>query len=295
MAEPGRAGATVRRVAALVVAAMVCVLAGGGIAWAWWRGSGTATAPTTQISAGTVDVQVVGLGGGLVGPGGTVSLPALTLTGAVPGSGASEIVTVRNGGSRAATVTATTARSGTLGTDFTTSASFGASDTGTGCGTGAGSTATVPAGGTATLCVAVTLSGSAPSTTQGQTGGVSVALRASLPGTSWTDTGTVVSGAVGAATVPVPTLSCGLLGIGSVTFNWTAVPSATGYQFSYGSGSTTVPVAAGTTSYRVTQQAAGATAQVRAERAFAGGVTWTSAGSATRTYTVALGLLGICA
>ncbi|MGE9349087.1 hypothetical protein ACQP60_06390 [Isoptericola variabilis] len=294
MAESARHGATVRRVAVLVVAAMVCVLAGGGIAWAWWRGSGTATAPTTRVSSGTMDVQVVGLGGGLVGPGGTVTLSSLTLTGAVPGAGASEVVTVRNAGSRSATVTATTSRTGTLGTSFTTSASFGAADTGTGCGEGSGGTATVPAGGTATLCVAVVLSATAPSTTQGQAGGVSVALGADLPGTSWTDTGTIVSGPVNAATVPVPTLSCGLLGIGSVTFNWTAVPSATGYRFSYGSGGTTVPVAAGTTSYRVTQTATGATAQVRAERTFAG-TTWVSAGSATRTYTVALGLLGVCA
>ncbi|MCZ2264815.1 hypothetical protein [Isoptericola sp. QY 916] len=296
MPEPTRAGATVRRVAVLVVAAMVCVLAGGGIAWAWWRGSGTAAAPTTQISAGTVDVQVANLGNGLVGRGGTVSLPALTLPGAVPGSGASEIVTVRNGGSRPTTVTATPTRTGTLGTSFTTSASFGAADTETGCGAGNGTSATIPAGGTAALCVAVTLSASAPSTVQGQAGGVSVALAASLGGTAWTDTGTVVSGAVSAATVPAPTLSCGALGLVSVTFNWTAVANATRYQFTFGPAATptTVQVPAGTTNYQVTGVATNASARVRAERVFTGNVVWTSVPSNTRTYNIALGLIGTC-
>ncbi|MFE5291486.1 hypothetical protein ACFQ8T_04840 [Isoptericola sp. NPDC056618] len=296
MAEPARPGATVRRVAVLVVAAMVCVLAGGGIAWAWWRGSGTATAPTTPISAGTVDVQVANLGNGLVGRGGTVSLPALTLPGAVPGSGASEVVTVRNGGSRSATVTATTSRTGTLGTAFTTSASFGAADTGTGCGGGSGGTATVPAGGTVALCVAVAVSATAPSTTQGQSGGVSVALAATIPGTSWTDTGTVTSAAVSAATVSAPTnLTCGLLGIGSVTFNWTAAAGATRYTFGYGpGGSTQAQVAAGTTTYQVTAAATNATARVRADRVYPGGTTWSSAWSGTRRYSITLGLLGTC-
>ncbi|MFB7798778.1 hypothetical protein [Isoptericola sp. NPDC056134] len=295
MPEPARAGATVRRVAVLVVAAMVCVLAGGGIAWAWWRGAGTAAAPTTQISAGTVDVQVANLGNGLVGRGGTVSLPALALPGAVPGSGASEIVTVRNGGSRSATVTATTSRTGTLGTAFTTSASFGAADTGTGCGAGSGGTATIPAGGTVALCVAVAVSAAAPSATQGQSGGVSVALAATIPGTSWNDTGTVTSAAVSAATVAAPTnLTCGLLGIGSVTFNWTAATGATRYTFGYGpGGNTTVQVAAGTTSHQVTATANNATAQVRADRVYPG-ATWSSAWSNTRRYSITLGLLGTC-
>ncbi|MGW8566593.1 hypothetical protein [Isoptericola sp. NPDC055881] len=295
MPEPGRRGARLRRVATLVVVAMVCALAGGGVAWGWWRTAGTATAPTARLTAGTVDVQVVGLGNGLVGRGGTVTLSALTLTGAVPGSGASEVVTVRNGGSRAATVSATASRTGTLGTAFTTSASFGAADTGSGCGAGTGGTATIPAGGTAALCLAVSLSATAPSTTQGQSGGMSVVLVAALPGTSWTDTGTVLSGSVGAATVPAPTLSCGLLGITSVTFTWTAVTTATRYQFGYGpGGATTAQVAAGTTTYQVTGVATNAIARVRAERVFTGGTTWSSAWSNTRRYTITLGLLGTC-
>ncbi|MEL7974890.1 hypothetical protein AAG589_03440 [Isoptericola sp. F-RaC21] len=294
MAEATR-GRGVRRVAALVVVAMACVLTGSGAAWAWWRATATAEAPSNRLAAGTVDVQVAGLGSELVGRGGTVSLPALALTGAMPGAGDSELVTVRNAGSRPATVTATTARTGTLGTSFAATASFGATDTGNGCSTGAGGTATVPARGSVSLCVAVSLATNAPSTTQGQSGGVSVALRAALPGTSWDDTGTMLSGAVGAATVPAPTLTCGLLGIASVTFNWTAVPSATRYRFGYGpGGNTPVEVAAGTTMYQVTGQATNATARVRAERVFSTGTAWNSAWSNTRRYTITLGLLGTC-
>ncbi|MFE5337064.1 hypothetical protein ACFQ8E_14225 [Isoptericola sp. NPDC056573] len=293
----GRRPAGMRRVAVLAVVALVGVLAGGGVAWAWWQGEATATAPTSALRAGVVDVQVVGLGNELVGRGGSVTATALGLTGAVPGSGDSEIITVRNGGSRPTTVTATPTRTGTLGTSFTTSASFGAADTGTGCGTGNGTSTTIPAGGTAALCVTVALSASAPSTVQGQAGGVSVALAASLGGTAWTDTGTVVSGAVGAATVPAPTLSCGALGLVSVTFNWTAVANATRYQFTFGPAATptTVQVPAGTTAYQVTGVATNATARVRAERVFTGNVVWTSVSSNTRTYSIALGLIGTCA
>jgi len=294
VAEPEHGRGT-RRVAVLIVVALAFVLAGSGAAWAWWRTTGTAEAPANRLAAGTVDVQVAGLGNGLVGRGGTVSLPALALTGATPGAGDSELVTVRNAGSRPATVTATAARTGTLGTSFAATASFGATDTGTGCSAGAGGTVTVPAGGTVSLCVAVSLATNAPSATQGQSGSVSVVLRAALPGTSWDDTGTVVGGAVGAATVPAPTLSCGLLGIASVTFGWTAVSSATQYRFGYGpGGGTSATVAAGTTTYQVTGQATNATARVRAERVFSGTSTWTSAWSNTRRYTITLGLLGTC-
>ncbi|SKC71553.1 hypothetical protein [Krasilnikoviella flava] len=297
MAErSGRRPARMRRVAVLAVVALVGVLAGGGVAWAWWQGEATATAPTAAVRAGTVDVQVVGLGNELVGRGGSVTAPALGLTGAVPGSGDSEIITVRNGGSRPTTVTVTPTRTGSLGTSFTTSASFGAADTGTGCGAGNGTSTTIPAGGTAALCVTVALSASAPSTVQGQAGGVSVALAASLGGTAWTDTGTVVSGAVSAGTVPAPALSCGALGLVSVTFNWTAVPSASRYQFTFGPAATpaTVQVPAGTTTYQVTGVAANASARVRAERVFTGGVVWTSVPSDPRTYSIALGLIGTC-
>ncbi|MFE7407582.1 hypothetical protein [Isoptericola sp. NPDC057559] len=286
----------VRGVAALVVVALGCVFASAGIAWAWWQASGTATAPTTRVTAGTLDVQAPGVGTGLVGRGGTVTLSALTLTAAVPGSGASEVVTVRNAGSRPISVTATPGRTGSLTTAFGVSASFGATDTGTGCSAGTGGTTTIPVRGTATLCLAVAVAATAPSTTQGLSGTMSVALAASMPGTSWTDTGTIVSGAVGAATVPAPTLSCGALGLVSVTFNWTAVTSATRYQFTFGPAATptTVQVPAGTTTYQVTGVATNATARVRAERVFPS-VTWTSVASSARTYSIALGLIGTCA
>ncbi|PRZ04373.1 hypothetical protein BCE75_110147 [Isoptericola sp. CG 20/1183] len=273
---------------AVLLAGLVAValaLTGGGAAWAWWQATAAAEAPPA-LSAASVDVQVVGLGGGLPGPGGTVTLPALSLTGAFPGGGDSEVVTVRNAGSRATTVTAAMSRTGTLGAVFTTTATFGGTDSGAGCTGGNGSTTTIAAGGTATLCLAVGLSATAPTGTQGQSGGVTTTLAASLPGTSWTDEGTVVSGAVGAGTVPATSLSCGALGVLSVRFNWTSVPGATSYVLRYGtngSQSETLTV----TTRRFTSALSGGTAWVVTQRNF-GQVTWSSVPSNTRSYTVAV-------
>ncbi|WP_407317725.1 hypothetical protein UQW22_14155 [Isoptericola halotolerans] len=277
-----------RRARTGVVAALVAVvlaLTGGGAAWAWWQATAEAVAPPA-VAAGTVDVQVAGLGNELVGPGGTVPLPALSLTGAFPGSGDSEIVTVRNVSSRAVSVTATMTRTGTLTTAFTTIATFGGTDTGPACSGGSGAATTIAAGGTATLCLAVGLAATAPSGTQGQSGGVTTTLAATLPGTSWTDQGTITSGTVAAGTVPTTTLTCGTLGVLSVAFTWTEVPDATSYVLRYGSnGSQSVTVTGTSRTITSLVQVSG-TASVVTQRAF-GQVTWTSVPSNTRSYTVA--------
>ncbi|GAA3831674.1 signal peptidase I [Nocardioides panacisoli] len=98
----------------------------------------------------------------------------------------------------------------------------------------------------------------------------------------WTDPVDVTGSAFVSTTVPAPTLSCGALGLLSVTFNWTAVSGATGYQLT--AGGTTYAVA-GTTK-TITAVITGGTATVKALRDF-GSTTWTSAASNQRTYTVA--------
>jgi hypothetical protein len=267
-------------VAALV--AVVLVLTGGGAAWAWWQATAEAAAPPA-VTAASVDVQVVGLGDELVGPGGTVTLPALGVSGAFPGGGDAEVVTVRNASDRAATVTAATSRTGGLGAAFTTTAAFGATSSGTSCSGGSGGSTTIPAGGTATLCLAVGLSATAPSGTQGQSGGMTTTLTATLPDTSWTDQGTIVSGAVGAGTVPATYLRCSALGVGSVRFDWDPVPNATSYLLRYGPNQTNTVTVTGT-SRTLSSLVSGGTARVVTQRNF-GQVTWQSEPSNQRSYT----------
>lgn len=267
------------------VLALLLALSGGGAAWAWWHATAHADAPAAMTS-GSVDVQVVGIGDGLVGQGGSVALPALGLAGAFPGDSRSEVVTVRNASSRAATVTATMSRTGSVGAAFTTTATFGGTDNGPGCTGDGGATTTIPAGATTTLCLAVGLSATAPSATQGQSGGVTTTVTASLPGTSWTDRGTITSGVVSAGVVPATTLSCGAIGALSVTFNWTAVTGATSYVLHSGPNGTTTETLT-TTTRRFTTALASGTAWVITQRAF-GQVTWVSAPSNARNYTVAV-------
>jgi signal peptidase I len=115
-----------------------------------------------------------------------------------------------------------------------------------------------------------------------------LAVLVPAPGWSapWTDDVTVSGTTVSADTVPAPTLSCGALGILSVTFNWTAVAGATDYTLHYGSGgSSTITTASTTTT--IVSLISGGTAWVVANHNY-GSTTWTSVASNTRTYTVAV-------
>ena len=94
-----------------------------------------------------------------------------------------------------------------------------------------------------------------------------------------------------AGSVATPTLSCGALGVLSVTFSWTAVSGATDYTLHYGiGGASTLTV--GGTSYTFLTAISGGTAWVVANHAY-GSTTWSSAASNTRTYTVAA--VSLCA
>jgi len=115
---------------------------------------------------------------------------------------------------------------------------------------------------------------------------VVVSVAASPSSATFTDTGTVTSSAFTAYTVPTTTLSCGALGVLSVTFNWTAVPNATSYTLHFGSGGSSTVTTTSTT-WTITTALAGGTAWVTVNRAV-GSTTWTSANSNTRTYTVAV-------
>ena len=107
----------------------------------------------------------------------------------------------------------------------------------------------------------------------------------------WTDSATTSTGSFAAGTIAAPTLSCGALGVLSVTFNWTAIPGATGYTLHYGNGGATTMNTTNTTATLVAA-ITGGTAWVVAHRNF-GSTTWSSVNSNTRTYTVAV--VSLCA
>jgi hypothetical protein len=100
----------------------------------------------------------------------------------------------------------------------------------------------------------------------------------------WTDAVPITGQAVTASSINAPTLNCGGLGTLSVTFNWTSVSGATGYQLT--AGDTTYPVQT-TRTRTITAAIAGGSATVRALHDF-GSTTWTSAASNQRNYTVAV-------
>jgi hypothetical protein len=102
----------------------------------------------------------------------------------------------------------------------------------------------------------------------------------------YTDSAVMDSGTFGAGTIPAPTLTCGALGVLSVTFDWTAVPGATSYTLHYGTGGSLTLDLAGTTATLIAA-IAGGTAWVVAHRDF-GQTTWDSVNSNTRSYTVAV-------
>ena len=110
---------------------------------------------------------------------------------------------------------------------------------------------------------------------------------------AWTDDATVGGTMFTAGVVPAPaTFTCGLLGLASTTFNWSAVPGATNYTLFFNSGASSTTVAG--TSSTVTGGSGGPkTAWVRANHNY-GSVTWSSVNSNTRTYNNILGLLSTC-
>jgi signal peptidase I len=115
-----------------------------------------------------------------------------------------------------------------------------------------------------------------------------LAVLVPAPGWSapWTDPVDVTATTFTASTVPPPaTFSCGVLGILSVTFNWSAVAGATDYTLHYGSGGADTVQVSGT-SKTIVAVISGGTAWVVANHNY-GSTTWTSLASNTRTYTVA--------
>jgi signal peptidase I len=103
---------------------------------------------------------------------------------------------------------------------------------------------------------------------------------------TFTDAATMTSGSFSALTIPAPVLTCGAVGGGTVTINWTAVAGATGYTLTY-TGGTSSP-AANATSATISSPfgAVGTgtgTATLVANHNY-GSVTWSSAASNTVSY-----------
>jgi len=112
--------------------------------------------------------------------------------------------------------------------------------------------------------------------------------------TPWTDPVAVTGGNYTASTVPAPVVSCGALGIASVTINWTAVSGATGYLLHYGTGgATSQSVGSGVTSKVFSGVATSGVFTVEAQINY-GSTTWSSAPSNAKNYTVVLLVLGVC-
>lgn len=110
----------------------------------------------------------------------------------------------------------------------------------------------------------------------------------------WTDTVNVGGTTLTARVIAAPVVSCGTLSIGSTTLNWTPVAGATGYTLNYGTnGTVTETVGAGVTSKVFSGLATSGRFSVRADVNF-GSVTWTSAPSNAKNYSVLLFLVGAC-
>jgi hypothetical protein len=176
------ASASVRRWFRRVVMGTVLVaalLAGAGTAWAFWSAAVNLSGPG-KVNSGSFDLVVAdGADATLKGPGGSATIPALTMANAVPGNGDSVSVTIQNSGDAPMVVTAQTARTGTLDASFGTTVVFGGTVSGTGCAGSGGSTSpTIRPGDQITLCVAVRLDPAAPAGSQGESGTIRVTLEA---------------------------------------------------------------------------------------------------------------------
>ncbi|HET6153919.1 MAG TPA: signal peptidase I [Marmoricola sp.] len=120
-------------------------------------------------------------------------------------------------------------------------------------------------------------------------GAAAAALSGRSAGTlaAWTDGVTVQTGSLTARVIAPPaSFNCGLFGVLSVSFTWSAVTGATSYTLHYGSGGAQTSTTTAT-SATLTSALAGGTAWVTTNVNY-GSTTWTSAPSGTRSYSVAV-------
>jgi hypothetical protein len=111
---------------------------------------------------------------------------------------------------------------------------------------------------------------------------------------AWTHPVTVGGTTLTAHVVSPPVVSCSGLAVGSVTLNWTPVTGATNYRIHCGSsGGTTETVAPTVTSKVISGLATSGQFSVEALRNF-GAVTWESATSKKKNYSVLLLLVSTC-
>ncbi|MCL2466073.1 MAG: hypothetical protein FWF02_02215 [Micrococcales bacterium] len=178
MPEPRRPQAPNRAVRALVrglvlVTGLVGVgLVGAAAAWAGW--SAQASASGTELRSGTLDMQVSGLDNNLAGPGGSATLPTLTLAAAEPGASTSASFTINNAGTATFVPDVVGTADEPLTSWLHTTTWYG----GTTCTNGTTSAPTLAAGASTSVCVVVTLDSGAPASVQGTSANVTLALTA---------------------------------------------------------------------------------------------------------------------
>jgi hypothetical protein len=153
------------------------LIAGGGVAWAWWAASGTAPGPP-PLDSGSIDLTVTGPSGSLTGPGGSVTLPALTITDATPGASDSEVFTVHNSATTPFIPSASAAGQGTAGPYLVPTVRWGGTDAGNTCTGGSTTGPALAPGEQVTVCVAVALAPDAPTSAQLTTGSMIFTLSA---------------------------------------------------------------------------------------------------------------------
>lgn len=156
------------------------LVVGGGVAWAFWTVQVTEGVPPA-LRSGTLDLTVTGASGTLAGPGGTVSVPGLSLVSATPTASDSEVFTIVNSGTRAwftPSITSTATGTGGLGAYLQVTVLYDATDSGAGCSGGSPTAPVLAPGASVPVCVVLAVAAGAPSSVQNQSGSASLSLTA---------------------------------------------------------------------------------------------------------------------
>lgn len=267
MPERSRRGVAVRWLAGVVVCSVAYLTVAVGGTQANWTTA--ATIPGTTMSTGRVDLRVDG-NNSLTGFAG------LDANGLVPGRSVAAVLTVGNQGNVPLDYVVEVTGSNpdgnrlidALSITVTGAQQVTAGDGGSTCG-GAAITAPRALAPAATdkVCVQATLPVGADPKVAASSTALTVTARATVGG--WSDAAPVTGSLLRTVALTAPTLSCGPVGLGLVTINWTEVPGATQYRIYLGTGLlTTVP--AGTLTHVLTNLIG----TVRVQAVF--GSTWVS-------------------
>ncbi|MCL2424217.1 MAG: hypothetical protein FWD11_10060 [Micrococcales bacterium] len=161
-----------RRLTVAAGMALVVVTGVATTAWATWTAQ--AVAQGNGLRSGTLDMQVSGLDTDLAGPGGSATLPTLTLDGADPGASTSASFVIDNAGTAAFEPAVVGTADEPLTSWLHTTTWYG----GTACTDGTTTAPRLAAGDSTSVCVVVTLDPAAPGQVQGTSSAITLVLTA---------------------------------------------------------------------------------------------------------------------